>query len=94
MITLAPAGNPHNNTLALAAKKDLDETKRSGACISIRDTTQCPLPDDNIPLISDIVQQIAGSAVFITTDLRQAYHRLPIHEQEQLLTGFVHDGKQ
>ncbi|KAI8596452.1 hypothetical protein EDD21DRAFT_285905, partial [Dissophora ornata] len=27
VITLAPAGNPHNNTLTLAAKKDLDGNK-------------------------------------------------------------------
>ena len=54
------------------------------------------LPDDNfpMPLINDIMQQIAGNAVFSVIDLKQAYHRLPIHEEDQPLTAFMHNGKQ
>ena len=47
-----------------------------------------------MPLINDIMQQIAGNAVFSVIDLKQAYHRLPIHEEDQPLTTFMHSGKQ
>jgi hypothetical protein len=96
VITLAPPGNPHNNTLTLAAKKDLEGNKTLWrVCLDPR-PLNAHLPDDNfpIPLISDIMQRIADNAVFTTIDLRQAYHRLPIHEEDQPLTAFVHNGKQ
>jgi len=96
VITLAPVGNPHNNTLTLAAKKDLDGKKTLWrVCLDPR-PLNAHLPDDNfpVPLINEIMQQMAGNAVFTTIDLKQAYHRLPIHEEDRPLTAFVHDGKQ
>jgi hypothetical protein len=96
VITLAPAGNPHNNTLTLAAKKDANGNKTLyRVCLDPR-PLNAHLPDDNfpVPLISDIMKFAGGNAVFSTVDLKQAYHRLPIHEEDQPLTAFMHDGKQ
>ena len=86
MITLAPAGNRHNNTLTLAAKKDANEEKTLyRVCLDPR-PLNAYLPDDNfpVPLISDIMQFAGGKAVFSTVDLRQAYHRLPIMRRTPL----------
>jgi len=96
VITLAPAGNPHNNTLTLAAKKDADGNKTLWrVCLDPR-PLNAHLPDDNfqLPLISDIMQRIAGHSIYTTIDLTQAYHRLPIHEEDRPLTAFMHNGKQ
>jgi hypothetical protein len=96
VITLAPAGNRHNNTLTLAAKKDANGEKTLyRVCLDPR-PLNAYLPDDNfpVPLISDIMQFAGGKAVFSTVDLRQAYHRLPIHEEDRPLTAFTHNGVQ
>jgi len=96
VITVAPAGNPHNNTLTLAAKKDADGNKTLyRVCLDPR-PLNAYLPDDNfpVPLISDIMKFAGGNAVFSTVDLKQAYHRLPIHEEDQPLTAFMHNGIQ
>jgi hypothetical protein len=96
VITLAPAGNRHNNTLTLAAKKDANGEKTLyRVCLDPR-PLNAYLPDDNfpVPLISDIMQFAGGKAVFSTVDLKQAYHRLPIHEDDRPLTAFTHGGVQ
>jgi len=96
VITKAPAGNPHNNTLTLASKKDLLGHKTKWrVCLDPRPLNKL-LPEDNhpVPLISDILQQIGGHAIYSTIDLTQAYHRLPITEEHQSLTAFMHRGTQ
>jgi hypothetical protein len=96
VITLAPAGNPHNNSLTLAAKKDAEGKKTLWrVCLDPRPLNK-HLPDDNypLPLITDILHRLSGNAIFSTIDLTQAYHRLPIHEEDQPLTAFMHNGTQ
>src|ERR1700744_640662 len=96
VIELAPVGNVHNNTLTLAAKKDLEGKKTLWrVCLDPR-PLNTHLPDDNfpVPLISDIMQQIAGHAIYSMIDHSQAYHRLPVHKEDQPLTAFMHGGKQ
>ena len=96
VITLAPPGNAFNNTLTLAAKKDANGEKTLyRVCLDPRPLNAL-LPDDNfsVPRISDIMNFAAGNEIYTTIDLRQAYHRLPIHWADQKLTAFMHDGKQ
>ncbi|GJJ75097.1 hypothetical protein EMPS_07455 [Entomortierella parvispora] len=96
VITLAPANNRHNNTLTLAAKKDLLGNKTKWrVCLDPRPLNKL-LKDDNhpVPLISDILQQIGGHMIYTTLDLTQAYHRLPIEAGHQPLTAFMHRGTQ
>ena len=72
VITLAPAGNPHNNTLTLAAKKDANGEKTLfRVCLDPR-PLNAHLPDDNfpVPLISEIMQFAGGNKVFSTVDLQ------------------------
>lgn len=96
VITLAPVGNPFNNTLTLAAKKDAEGQKRLyRVCLDPRPLNAL-LPDDNypIPTISEILNFAGGNNIYSTIDIRQAYHRMPINEQDQILTAFMHNGKQ
>ena len=96
VITLAPVGNVHNNTLTLAAKKDEEGNKTLWrVCLDPRPLNKY-LPDDNfpLPLINELIARLAGNSVFSVIDLSQAYHRLPIHEEDRPLTAFMHNGKQ
>ena len=81
VIALAPPGNAYNNTLTLAAKKDDGKKALFRVCLDPRPLNAL-LPDDNypVPLISEIMNFAGGNAIFTTIDLRQAYHRLPIHQ--------------
>jgi hypothetical protein len=96
VITLAPVGNVHNNSLTLAAKKDAEGNKTLWrVCLDPRPLNK-HLPDDNYPLprITDILNRLSANAVYSTIDLTQAYHRLPIHKEDQPLTAFMHKGTQ
>jgi hypothetical protein len=96
VIELAPVGNKYNNTLTLAVKKDLQGNKTLyRVCLDPR-PLNAHLPDDNfpVPLVSDIMDFAGGNEVFSTIDLRQAYHRLPIHKEDRKLTAFMHSGVQ
>jgi hypothetical protein len=96
VIMVAPAMNPYNNTLTLAAKKDAEGNKTLyRVCLDPRPLNAL-LPDDKfpVPLISDIMNFAGGNSIFSTIDLRQAYHRLPIHEEDRPLTAFMHGGIQ
>lgn len=96
VVCLAPAGTPHNSPLTLAPKKDLNGNKTGHrVCLDPRQLN-LHLPDDNfpLPLVSDIMNKIAGHAVFSTLDLRQAYHRLPVNEEDRAYTTFSHRGQQ
>jgi hypothetical protein len=96
IICTAAPGTPHNNPPTLAAKKDLEGNRSAHrVCLDPR-LLNAHLPDDNfpIPLVSDIMNKIEGHAVFTTLDLRQAYHRSPINEDDRPLTTFTHRGQQ
>jgi hypothetical protein len=96
IIKIAPPGNPHNSPLTLAPKKDSEGNKTNfRVCLDPR-LLNTFLPDDHfpLPLISEILNDIAGHEYYSILDLRQAYHRLPIHEPHQPLTAFSHMGKQ
>lgn len=96
VITLTPVSNVHNNTLTLATKKDENGDKTLWRVCLDPQPLNKELPDDKfpLPLVSDILTRLAGHSIFTMLDLTQAYHRLPIHEVDQPLTAFMHQGKQ
>lgn len=54
------------------------------------------LPEDwfQLPLIRDVFEKVGQANVFTTLDITQAFHRLPIHEPDQIKTSFPPvDGK-
>ena len=46
-----------------------------------------------LPRIDDQVNEISKNQVFSTIDLKEAYHQIPLREEEQLYTAFEADGK-
>ncbi|KAG9062273.1 hypothetical protein KI688_006605 [Linnemannia hyalina] len=72
---------------------------------NISKTSHCPVPEmmvylpvpkeDNfpLPLISEIMQKVAGHSIYSTIGLTQAYHRLPIHKEDRHLTAFMHEAE-
>lgn len=86
-----------NNLLTMAPKKDAQGNKtKYRVCLDPRALNQL-LPDDwfYIPHIDEIFEKIGQANVFTTLDLTQAFHRLPIHEPDQIKTSFTNivDGR-
>jgi hypothetical protein len=97
VIVPAPKGCPYNNSLTMAARRDLDgNITKYRVCLDPR-TLNRQLEDTDIfplPLITDVQQRVAGHKYFTTIDLSQAYHRMPVDEASQPLTAFTYNGKQ
>ena len=97
VIVLAPHGTPHMNKLTMAARHDLDgNLLKHRVCLDPRHLNSLLKSSDNfiLPMVFEILEKAAGHRLFTTLDLRQAYHRLPLSEESQPLTAFMHDGKQ
>ena len=97
VIVPAPKGNPFNNSLTLAARRDLEgNVLKYRVCLDPRALNKQLQGTDTfpLPLISDILQKTAGHEFFSTIDLSQAYHRLPLAAESQKYTAFTYDGQQ
>lgn len=97
VIVAAPRGTPHMNKLTVSSRHDLDgNIIKYRVCLDPRHLNSLLEDTDNfqLPLISEILEKTAGHKFFSTLDLRQAYHRLPLSEESQPFTAFMHDGKQ
>lgn len=97
VIVLAPKGNPYNNSLTMAARRDLDgNITKYRVCLDPRTLNRQLEDTDNfpLPLVTDIQQRVAGHKYITTIDLSQAYHRMPVDEASQPLTAFTYNGKQ
>jgi transposase InsO family protein len=96
--TVVPLMTPSsfNIPLILVGKKD-DEGKKTDLrpCLDPRKLNLL-LPDDNfpLPLIRDIFADLNGSVVFSTIDLRKAYHRFRIRDEDQHKTAFTWRNRQ
>ena len=97
VIILAPKGCPYNSSLTMASRKDLDgNILKHRVCLDPRTLNKQLEDSDNfpLPLISDMLQRVAGHKYFSTIDLSQAYHRMPVDKDSQPLTAFTYNGKQ
>ncbi|KAJ8651866.1 hypothetical protein O0I10_012559 [Lichtheimia ornata] len=99
IITEVPANidNGWNSPLTFAPKKDAKGNKVGvRLCLDPRHINKY-LPDDRhpIPLVRTVFDQLAGSSVFSTLDLKSAFHRFQIHEKDRHKTTFTSaSGKQ
>jgi transposase InsO family protein len=88
--------SPFNTPYFVVPKKDHTGAKTGiRICHDFRPLNAL-IPSDNgpLPLISDIFEALAGAQVFSTLDLRQAYHRLAIAEEDRHKTAFTwNDGQ-
>jgi hypothetical protein len=97
VIVPAPKGCPYNNSLTMAARRDLDgNITKYRVCLDPRTLNRQLEDTDNfpLPLITDVQQRVAGHKYFTTIDLSQAYHRMPVDKASQPLTAFTYNGKQ
>jgi len=97
VIVEAPKGNPYNNSLTLAARRNLEgEVLKYRVCLDPRTLNRQLVDIDNfpIPIINEVLEKAAGHKYFTTIDLSQAYHRLPLDKKSQPYTAFKHNNKQ
>lgn len=97
VIVPSPKGNPHNNSLTLSARRDLDgNVLKYRVCLDPRMLNKQLLATDTfeLPLISDILKKVAGNSYYSALDLSQAFTRLPLAEESQPLTAFTYNAKQ
>lgn len=99
IITEVPANvdNGWNSPLTFAPKKDANGNKVGvRLCLDPRHINKY-LPDDRhpLPLIRTVFDELAGSSVFSTLDLKSAFHRFQIHAKDRHKTAFTSvSGKQ
>jgi hypothetical protein len=97
IVVPAPKGNPYNNSLTLAARRNLEGVVlKYRVCLDPRKLNRQLIDTDNFPLpiINDILERVAGHKYFTTIDLSQAYHRLPLDEKSQPYTAFTYNNLQ
>jgi transposase InsO family protein len=95
-ITLAPVDTSFNHPLFLVDKRDSSgESVGKRACLDPR-ALNILLPEDRfpLPLISEIIDSLAGARFIAVLDLKSAFHRLPVAEEDQHKTTFTWRGCQ
>lgn len=95
-ITIAPVDTTWNSPITLAPKKDeYGNITGKRPCLDPRHINK-HLQDDiyPLPLINEIFENMHGSKIFTTLDLKSAFHRFMIHPDDQHKTTFTHKGRQ
>ena len=83
---IVPATSPWASPLVPVAKKD-GSTRWA---IDYRALNQFIVPNSYpTPSLSDVIDSLAGSCVFSSLDVVQAFHNIPIEEASQDATGFI-----
>ena len=88
---------PYNSTLTMAARRDLEgKILKHRVCLDPRTLNKQLLDTDQFPLpkIADLHAKVAGKSRYSTFDLSQAYHRMKIKDEHQLLTAFTYNNQQ
>ncbi|EIE79073.1 hypothetical protein RO3G_03778 [Rhizopus delemar RA 99-880] len=97
VIERASPNSDWNSPLTLAPKKDLlGNLTGHRPCLDPRLLNSILVSNDRhpIPKIEEIFDQLQGSTIFTTLDLRQAFHRFQIYEPDRVKTTFTFEGQQ
>ncbi|KAG1031575.1 hypothetical protein G6F43_013926 [Rhizopus delemar] len=97
VIEYAPPSSEWNSPLTLAPKKDLQGNLTGyRPCLDPRLLNSILISNDKqpIPKIDEIFDQLQGSTIFTTLDLRQAFHRFQIYKPDRVKTTFTFQGQQ
>ncbi|KAG1328484.1 hypothetical protein G6F62_008123 [Rhizopus arrhizus] len=97
VIEHAPPSSECNSPLTLAPKKDLQGNLTGyRPCLDPRLLNSILISNDKqpIPKIDEIFDQLQGSTIFTTLDLRQAFHRFQIYKPDRVKTTFTFQGQQ
>jgi hypothetical protein len=93
----APAGCLWNSPLLAVPKKDADgKFSKVRVCLDPRALNAILANGDNfeVPKVDDLIESLAGAAVFSTLDLKDSYHQFPIHPDHCAKTAFTFAGRQ
>ena len=83
---IAPAESPWASPLVLVAKKD-GSTRWA---VDYRELNKYTVPDSfPTPNLSQVIESLAGSAIFSSLDAAQAFHNVQINEDSQQVTAFI-----
>jgi hypothetical protein len=95
-IKKCPVNTSFNSPLLLVPKKNgLGQTVDYRVCMDVRGLNKL-LPDVNfpVPLVREIFEELGGKKVFTTLDLRSAYNRFKVREEDQHKLTFTHHNQQ
>ena len=82
---IRPSSSPYSAPLLIVPKKDSSWR----TVLDYRRLNEVTRMDRHpLPLIQDIFDQLGGSTVFTTLDLKQGYHQLPVHPNSIEKTAF------
>ena len=83
---IRPSSSPYSFPICLVKKKD----NSTRFCVDFRKLNDITVKDAHpIPNIQDILDQLAGSKIFSTLDLRSGYHQIPVHPDDAEKTAFT-----
>jgi hypothetical protein len=91
VVVSAPKGCRWNSPLLCVPKKDADGNKTNvRVCLDPRPINDL-FPSDGytVPLISDVLEELAGCEMFSSLDLEWSYHQFPISAADQQKTAFT-----
>ena len=97
IIMKAPANSQWNSSLLTVHKKDADTGRiskcRCRTCIDPR-PINVMIPSDNfiIPMVNDILEEVAGAKCISTIDLEKSFHQLPLNPEDRIKTSFTWNG--
>ena len=83
---ISPSSSPWAAPVTLVPKKD----GSTRFCVDYRKLNSVTVKDKYpLPLIQDIFDQIGGSTIFSTLDLKSGYHQIPVDPQDRDKTAFT-----
>ena len=86
---IARANSPWSSPITLATKTLEDGSKTYRLCLDSRKiNTRILTDEETLPLIDDILAQVAGNKFISRIDLRSAYHLNLLTEEAQKITAF------
>ena len=73
--------------------KNPSQPEKKRVCVDYSQTINQYTELDALPRIDDMINNFAHYKVFLTFDLRNAYHQLPILKDDRKYTGFEANGR-